>query len=340
MIIYNNRSEIEIILRFDGSALKGIGWLWVIVLINILESTYFVFYGAPEIEGKAYLDILGKVLVFLLVFRSNLAYDRFWSGRVAIGGLAKACFQMVSDVSVFVEKESKAEVKFRHELYRLALSTYMCMNIHIRKMPHDLARYHAPSFDATDNAWLPEAEARHFEELLQAGVINEEERQLFLKSGLSYVTVAATLFSQKIKEGFQDKIIHRNLMIDVDGQMKKMISAWYDSQKIAHYPFPFPYIQALSVFNLIFVVSLPVTLVQSMGPWTPLAAALITVGFLGLDAVGSQLEDPFGTDVNDLDLDTTAQNTCDACFVALRARDGKRVKPYSVLGILAAANAA
>mmetsp|Transcript_34807 Transcript_34807/g.71075 ORF Transcript_34807/g.71075 Transcript_34807/m.71075 type:complete len:130 (+) Transcript_34807:288-677(+) len=129
-------------------------------------------------------------------------------------------------------------------------------------------------------------------------------------------------------------------MIDVDGQMKKMISAWYDSQKIAHYPFPFPYIQALSVFNLIFVVSLPVTLVQSMGPWTPLAAALITVGFLGLDAVGSQLEDPFGTDVNDLDLDTTAQNTCDACFVALRARDGKRVKPYSVLGILAAANAA
>ena len=88
------------------------------------------------------------------------------------------------------------------------------------------------------------------------------------------------------------------------------------------------------MFNLVFVLSLPIALVQSMGPWTPLASGIITVGFFGLDAVGSQLEDPFGTNANNLDLDELAQSTCDACFVALRARDGNRARKFAVRGII------
>ena len=80
-------------------------------------------------EGKTYLAILGKVLVFLLVFRSKLAFDRFWSGRQAYGGITSACEQIVRDTSVFFEDDSEEQKKCRSELYRLALASMMCMTI-------------------------------------------------------------------------------------------------------------------------------------------------------------------------------------------------------------------
>ena len=85
---------------------------------------------------------------------------------------------------------------------------------------------------------------------------------------------------EKLKEGFQKKMLHRNLMLDIDGQMKAMVGAWSDCQKVSHYPFPFPYVQALSIFNLLYCVSLPISLVSTMGPWTPrLAYRMLCNGY-------------------------------------------------------------
>lgn len=137
MILYNNRSTADIIFRLRGSAfangkmwllvgalsnLKWFGWpKWALkivsagqVLFNVLESIYFVKKGAPEFEGKDYLSILGKVLVFLLVFRSKLAFDRFWSGRVAIGDITGSALKIVSDASVFLDADTEEQVNSDH----------------------------------------------------------------------------------------------------------------------------------------------------------------------------------------------------------------------------------
>jgi predicted membrane chloride channel (bestrophin family) len=209
MILYNIRSTLGILLRFKGTALAGIGPLWVLVVLNVFESIAFLHYGAPPIEGKTYLDILAKVLVFLLVFRCRLAFDRFWSGRVAVADLGRSCLQMVSDISVFVEQKGEEDTAFCLDLYRRALSTFMCMNIHLRKHHSDLAEIHSVSSEEDDDGWSPDAEARQFTALVKAGLLTKEEKTLFLQNGMAYVTIAATMFSQKLKDGFQMKMMHR-----------------------------------------------------------------------------------------------------------------------------------
>mmetsp|Transcript_31810 Transcript_31810/g.71599 ORF Transcript_31810/g.71599 Transcript_31810/m.71599 type:complete len:339 (+) Transcript_31810:188-1204(+) len=335
MIIYNNKSTADILFRMRGSAFDGNIKLWVAVIVNVLESIFFIMYGVMEIEGKSYLDILGKVLVFLLVFRSKLAYDRFWTGRTAIADMGGSMVQMVTDFSVFFEKDDEEQVAHRQELYRLAVATFVAMNVHIRKEPGEMAQIHRLNdYKKGGDSWMPERDKRCLEAMVKAGLLTPEEKDAMVGGGMSYVTICSTFFAQKLKDGFQKKMLHRNLMLDVDAQMKAMVGSWSACLKIGHYPFPFPYVQALSVFNLIFVASLPIALVQTMGVYTPVAVAMITCGFFGLDAVGAQLEDPFGTDANDLDVGDIAQDIADAAYVCLRARDGNAVKQFDVTDVI------
>ena len=113
------------------------------------------------------------------------------------------------------------------------------------------------SKEGGEESWMPPADKASLELLADRGLLSQNEATKLVTAGMSYPTICCTLFAQKLKEGFQKKMLHRNLMMDIDGQMKAMVNAWSDCQKVSHYPFPFPYVQALSIFNLLYCVSLP-----------------------------------------------------------------------------------
>lgn len=74
-------------------------------------------------------------------------------------------------------------------------------------------------------------------------------------------------------------------------------------EKIKTTPLPFAYSLLLHRTALIFCVLLPFALAVPLGWWTPLVTTLVSYTFFGLDALGDELEDPFGYDTNDLPLD-------------------------------------
>ena len=47
---------------------------------------------------------------------------------------------------------------------------------------------------------------------------------------------------------------------------------------------------------------LPFGLVDSIGSYTPLVVGIVAYTFFGLDAIGDEIEEPFGTTANDLPL--------------------------------------
>nr|WP_235202777.1 bestrophin family ion channel [Bordetella bronchiseptica] len=53
---------------------------------------------------------------------------------------------------------------------------------------------------------------------------------------------------------------------------------------------------------------LPFGLVGTLGPLTPLAVAFVAYTFFGLDALGDELEEPFGLAENDLPLAALARD--------------------------------
>ena len=62
---------------------------------------------------------------------------------------------------------------------------------------------------------------------------------------------------------------------------------------------------------------------STVGTMTPFVVLIVAFAFLGLDEVGTQIEDPFETDANDLPLDAL----CRVIEVSLKQRLGETELP-------------
>jgi len=78
-------------------------------------------------------------------------------------------------------------------------------------------------------------------------------------------------------------------------------------ERIKGTPLPFAYWLLLHRTALAFCMLLPFALASSLGWWTPLLTIIVGYTFFGLDALGDELEDPFGSDLNDLPLDALSR---------------------------------
>jgi len=337
MITYDGKSYVDVVFRWKGSILQIDSRMWISLICTWLISVV-LYIGVPADSfansGTSYLAILGKVLTFLMVFRSKLTFDRFWKGRCAYQKMRGTCVQAATDISIYYEKDEPANVAKRQEIYRLLLAAFTAGHIHIRKEFKSLVKIYSGRNDP-EGRWIPEEDKSQLNKMREEGLLTDAEYEALQKTGMSYVAVISTWFSQCLCKDFQDKEMHRNLMLDIESDLTKMISAMYDCEKISYNPFPFPYVQALTIFLLLFIYSMPLALFTNMGGWTCVMVPFIVLGFCGLDAVGAELEDPFGTDANDLPLPEWAQSTADACRVVMMARDGPdAVKSYNVKKVL------
>ena len=84
-------------------------------------------------------------------------------------------------------------------------------------------------------------------------------------------------------------------------------------ERIAGTPLPFAYTLLLQRTAYVVCLLLPFGLASTTGLATPLFTALIAYTFFGLDALSEELEDPFGTEANDLALD----GLCHVCEISV-----------------------
>lgn len=85
--------------------------------------------------------------------------------------------------------------------------------------------------------------------------------------------------------------------------LNALSDAYVGCDRILNTPLPLAYSIAISQITWLYVIVLPFQLIGKLGwiaiPGTLVAAYII----LGLAAIGAEIENPFGTDCNDLDLD-------------------------------------
>ena len=98
--------------------------------------------------------------------------------------------------------------------------------------------------------------------------------------------------------------IDRNLngLSDVIGGCERIVST----------PLPFAYSVMIHRTVYFFCASLPFGLVDSIGIFTPVFAVFVAYTFMAHEAIAAQLEEPFGTDDNDLALNTMSAMIEDA----------------------------
>ncbi|KAH0613851.1 uncharacterized protein H6S33_005737 [Morchella sextelata] len=148
---------------------------------------------------------------------------------------------------------------------------------------------------------------------------------------------------------YLDHIIGNSLLVgpawhsQVSGSQLSMMDAYGGCERVLQTPLPLAYSIAISQITWLYVLMLPFQLFPKLG-WVAIPGTLVAAYIiLGIAAIGLEIENPFGTDVNDLDLDRYCEGlkmdlniltsmpspNCDSW---IKNENNKPLSPYSTGG--------
>jgi ion channel-forming bestrophin family protein len=240
--------------------------------------------------GLAPFTLLGVTLSIYLGFRNNAAYDRWWEGRKLWGQLVFDIRNLARSATALIPSDTgetrpllKSAVAFCHFLRG------QLRDIDVSK---EAATFLGGEFEAI-NAYANKGDA----------VL----RRMGLRVG------------DLKRSGRIDAMDYRIL----DERLSTLAALQAGCERIANTPLPFAYTLLLLRSAYVFCLLLPFGMASSLGWLTPLLTAVVAYSFFGLDALSAELEDPFGTEANDLPLD----RMCRICEISVAEALGETPPP-------------
>lgn len=268
----------------------------------------------PELKGSENLEVsrFGDVwtaytfsLGFLVVFRNNQAYNRFWEGASKVHEIRGELYSCASTLMAFCtsEEEKQGEVEdFQHLLIRLiSLLFATCMS--------------EISLDEDDEA--PD-------DMMQVIDLTGIDRQSLdhLECAPSRCEVIVQwitrLMIQALRAGVLDvppPILNRSTM-----DLAMAIVDIYRVRKIKEVPFPFPYSQMVLLMLSVYTLVTPVIASQLIDSsiMATLATFCVTTAFWSLYQIADEIDQPFGTDPNDLPMQRIQTDFNDSLLFLMR----------------------
>ncbi len=236
------------------------------VLMGVMSHYHWFSIPAPPLVG---FTIFGVVLSIFLGFRNNACYERWWEGRKLWGRLVATERHLIRDSRV-LDTDRR-----RHLLKRSILFTCLL---------RDRLRYQTAHTDLFLEYGEGGADIYQNHPNPPQFVLEQMQRDLI-----------AALRQEQIGE-----VVYSALTRHIEALGE--IQAGCD--RIASTPLPFAYSVLLHRAIYSFCIMLPFGIESVLGLWTPLMVAWLVYMFLGLDALSSQLGDPFGLQENNLPLDS------------------------------------
>jgi len=297
VIIRDRPSGLKLFLLLRGSVLLRI---LPTLAVNVVVAMLVTWSHGDLWDLKITLTtipftLIGLPIAIFLGFRNNSAYDRFWEGRKLWGelllrsrNLARQCLGLVDGEQPARMQNGLGDVRVRMVLRAIAFSC--CLRDQLRHRPVDP---HLASL-------LPSHE---FEE-----VGRQANRPDYLMRQLG----------QDLAQCIREKRIAPCLAANIDHTLSAMTAASASCERIKNTPIPFSYSVLLHRTAYLYCFLLPFGLVDTIGFMTPVVVAIVAYTFFGLDALGDELEEPFGMEPNDLPLDAI----CRAIEIDLRTALG------------------
>jgi Bestrophin, RFP-TM, chloride channel len=112
------------------------------------------------------------------------------------------------------------------------------------------------------------------------------------------------------------------------GAVDSIMESYYLLRKQMTTPFPFPMEQMNRTFLYFYIFTVPLTLLEDVKDHYPYMQLIVTVfltyGFVGLQRIAEELDDPFGNDQNDFNNIAMAQDTFDDVYMMIYGCDGAK----------------
>ncbi|WP_299452444.1 bestrophin family protein [uncultured Microscilla sp.] len=251
--------------------------LWQGLLV-IAVYTLALVYFKVDIWAKPSTmvhSILGLALGLLLVFRTNTAYDRWWEGRKLLGALVNNSRNIAIKISTYFDTAEDKEY-----MSRMASAYAFALKSHLR------------DGDAAKRIFglhlITETEYQRFRKLKH--VPNEIARCMY------------ELATQRYNEGSLKEM----QFLSFEKHLAALTDIIGGCERIKKTPMPLAYGIHLRQFLNLYIFSLPFNLVHALGYWTVPLLAVTYYALAGLKEIGEEIEEPFGTDNNDLPVNQIA----------------------------------
>eukprot|EP00741_Cyanophora_paradoxa_P008745 tig00000140_g8466.t1 len=223
-------------------------------------------------------------LGFLLVFRAQVAYARYWDARSIFSSLATNCRDIGLQLASYIDRSGAEVARVRNQVMRF-VGAYVALVAHYLQTHGVIEDY---SFL---EPWLTESEINKLKGL----------------PGLKPVHLALWLRNEITgleRAGYLSRVHIRV----IDPKVSMLLQDFHLLHRILFTPVPFPYVQMLQVALLLYFIFLPPAFLPLLGTVTktrwqlPLIMGIFTFVFYGLKNLSWELEEPFGIDDNKLPL--------------------------------------
>ena len=275
MIKYNPKDWFGLIFQFHKSdTFRKMGWVLILFAVYTLIIVAIELRFKEELQFKSTTTVhslLGFVLALLLVFRTNSAYDRWWEGRKLWGALVNNTRNMALKLNTVISNE--ADKKY----WATMISNYVfAMKEHLRE---------GVNFNELE---LPEG---------TSSIQNAEHVPNAIASDMY----------QRLHQLYSNKVISGDQFIIFDKELKALTDIIGGCERIKKTPIPYSYSLFLKKFIFLYVITIPFGMVYDFKYWTVPIATVILYVLGSIELIAEEIEDPFGTDANDLPTDTLCE---------------------------------
>lgn len=242
--------------------------IWSALIVALYQ------YGPDWFDNLAIAEtahaLIGGSLGLLLVFRTNSSYDRFWEGRKLWGGIVNESRNLARQAAAWLTADRELAQQVIWWTVAFAYGTK-----HRLRGTVDIGT-------ARD----------HLSAEAVAEVLNSGHVPLTVSRRLTELIASAK--DRRLIDGDQLRCLDHNvqLLVDCCGACERIRST----------PLPFAYAVHLRRALIVYCFTLPLALVQKYGWDTVPVTLLIAYVLFGIEEIGVEIEDPFGSDVNDLPL--------------------------------------
>lgn len=272
MIVRPQQHWLRLIFVWHGSVLSKIfSRLLLNFLLSIAVIIMLPWYTMLGIKFTlAPFSILGVAIAIFLGFRNNACYSRYVEARHLWGQLMIASRSLLREVKTTLPDDAELG-----QFVRLQIAFAHCLRMTLRRKPQaeSLAKY------------LSEKD-------LQTVFASQSPANRIL------LLMGEWLAVRRRNGQLSDILFH-----SLNNRLNDMSAVLAGCERIANTPVPFAYTLILHRTVYLFCIMLPFALVVDLHYMTPFISVLISYTFISLDTLAEELEDPFGTENNDLPLD-------------------------------------
>jgi len=268
---------------------KAFVWAFPCSVLSVALHTFlannenFQEIGAGDV-GASVLSGFTFILGFLVVFRSQQAYSRWWEGGTLLQQLRGEWFNAYSSLMAFCNMAPEKQddvLAFQHRLARLCSLLYCTAIQQVSTM--EVKNYEIidiQDFDAESMKYL---------------IGSHDRCEVCLQWIQRLIGDAADSLTIKVAPPILSRVFN---------QLGNGIVNLNNARKITEFPIPFPLAQMITFMLLIHWLITAFVCAASVERsfWAGILSFIVTFSFWSINYIAVELEQPFGDDANDLPL--------------------------------------